>query len=338
MKASFQIVSVGFIALAISTVASRCVGCRSHRRHVAAGVLDRGGDRKQGCPKVFGEHPNGLLTLTADNRVMQIVTDPNRKLPAQTKITDAEALQLFQTMNAFAGSYKTEGDKLIWRREIDARGSFVGAEQVRFFKVDGDRLQYHSVPFVSSFDGKEIVSNSGLGSGEISSGFYVNLGVAGLLFDTSASINAAGSPLPGSNLHASNNATLGFGIGYFVTPDVSLLALLGVPPQTTLTGRGTLSGLTLGKVTYGPSMLTANYHFRQFGAFQPFLGAGITYTVVFGTKDSAIVNLRVRNSIGAVIRGGFDVMFSDRWGAFFSVSKVFVTTKASGNANPAIPL
>ena len=125
-----------------------------------------------------------------------------------------------------------------------------------------------------------------------SSGFYVNLGVAGLLFDTSASINAAGSPLPGSNLHASNNATLGFGIGYFVTPDVSLLALLGVPPQTTLTGRGTLGGLTLGKVTYGPSMLTANYHFRQFGAFQPFLGAGITYTVVFGTKDSAIVNLQ----------------------------------------------
>jgi outer membrane protein len=84
-------------------------------------------------------------------------------------------------------------------------------------------------------------------------------------------------------------------------------------------------------------MLTANYHFRQFGAFQPFLGAGITYTVVFGTKDSAIVNLRVSNSIGAVIRGGFDVMFSDRWGAFFSVSKIFVTTKASGNANPAVP-
>jgi outer membrane protein len=170
-----------------------------------------------------------------------------------------------------------------------------------------------------------------------SSGLYVNLGVAGLLFDTDASINAAGRPLPGSNLHASNNTTLGFGIGYFVTPDVSLLALLGVPPQTTLTGRGTLSGFTLGKVTYGPAMLTANYHFRQFGAFQPFLGAGISYTVVFGTQDDAIVNLRVKNSIGAVIRAGFDVMFSDRWGAFFSVSKIFVTTKASGNVNPAIP-
>jgi outer membrane protein len=165
-----------------------------------------------------------------------------------------------------------------------------------------------------------------------SSGFYVNLGVAGLLFDTDASISAAGRPLPGSNLHASNNVTLGFGIGYFVTPDVSLLALLGVPPTTTLTGQGSLSGITLGKVTYGPSMLTANYHFRQFGAFPPFLGAGLAYTIVFGTQDNAVANLRVKNSIGAVIRAGFDVMFSDRWGAFMSVSKVFVSTNASGNA------
>jgi outer membrane protein len=164
------------------------------------------------------------------------------------------------------------------------------------------------------------------------SGFYVDVGLAGLLFDTDASIKAAGNQLPGSNLRASNNVTLGLGIGYFVTPDVSLLAVLGVPPTTTLTGQGTLSGLTLGKVTYGPSMLVANYHFRQFGAFQPFLGAGITYTVIFGTKDDAIANLRVSNSIGAVIRTGFDVMFSDRWGAFLSVSKVFVSTNASGNA------
>jgi outer membrane protein len=164
------------------------------------------------------------------------------------------------------------------------------------------------------------------------SGFYVDLGAAGLLFDTNASLDVAGSPLLGSNLHASNNVTLGLGIGYFVTPNISLLTVLGVPPTTTLTGRGVLSGVTLGKVTYGPSMLVANYHFRQFGAFQPFLGAGVTYTVVFGTEDNAITNLKVSNSVGAVIRTGFDAMLSERWGAFISLSKVFVATNASGNA------
>src|SRR3954453_5768171 len=143
---------------------------------------------------------------------------------------------------------------------------------------------------------------------ESGSGLYIDIGLAGLFFDTDASIKAAGSHLPGANLSASNNFTLGIGIGYFVTPEVSLLAILGVPPTTTLTGQGTLSGLTLGKVTYGPGMLTANYHFRQFGAFQPFLGAGLAYTIVFGTEDNAITNLRVKNSIGAVIRAGFDLM------------------------------
>jgi outer membrane protein W len=79
------------------------------------------------------------------------------------------------------------------------------------------------------------------------SGFYVDVGAAGLLFDTNASIDVAGSPLPGSNLHASNNVTLGLGIGYFVTLNISLLTVLGVPPTTTLIGRGVLSGVTLGR-------------------------------------------------------------------------------------------
>src|SRR5690349_9015779 len=54
------------------------------------------------------------------------------------------------------------------------------------------------------------------------SGLYIDIGLAGLFFDTDASIKAAGSHLPGSNLSASNNLTLGIGIGYFVTPDAAL--------------------------------------------------------------------------------------------------------------------
>ena len=86
-----------------------------------------------------------------------------------------------------------------------------------------------------------------------------------------------------------------------------------MPPTTTLTGQGSLSGLTLGKVTYGPSM-GRQLPLPAVWCVPPFLGTGITYTVIFGTQDNAIVNLRVNNSIGAVIRTGFDVMFSDRWG------------------------
>ena len=36
-------------------------------------------------------------------------------------------------MLAYAGRYKTEGDKLIIYPEIDARQTFIGMELVRFF-------------------------------------------------------------------------------------------------------------------------------------------------------------------------------------------------------------
>jgi hypothetical protein len=108
--------------------------------------------------KVFGDKPDGLLTLTADDRMMLIITDPNRKTPGQPKATDAEAAQLYQTMIAYAGRYKTEGDKVIFYPEIDARQTFNGKEQVRFFEVNGDHLQYKSNPFVSGVSGKQIVA------------------------------------------------------------------------------------------------------------------------------------------------------------------------------------
>jgi outer membrane protein len=169
------------------------------------------------------------------------------------------------------------------------------------------------------------------------SGLYIDLGPAGILLDTNASIKVAGRPLPNSNAHASNSVTPGLGIGYFFTPNISVEAWIGVPPTTTLTGRGALGGFTLGKVTYGPSILVANYHFRQFGAFQPFVGAGLSYTVVLGTKDDAIVNLRANNAVGPAIRAGFDVMLSDQWGVFASANKVFTANSVTGNINRAIP-
>jgi hypothetical protein len=158
MKTGYQIVSAGFLALAISTVASAAWAVDSVVGTWRLMSWTEEETESKAVRKMFGDKPDGLLTLTADGRMMTIVTDPNRKAPAQPKITDAEALQLFQTMNAYAGTYKIEGDKLIIHREIDARGAFVGVEQVRFFKVDGDRLEYKSAPFVSSFDGKQIVS------------------------------------------------------------------------------------------------------------------------------------------------------------------------------------
>src|SRR5215472_2344765 len=68
--------------------------------------------------KSFGDDPSGLITYTPDGYVIYIITDPTRKPPAGPKVTDAEAAQLYQTMVAYAGRYKTDGNKLIVNPEI----------------------------------------------------------------------------------------------------------------------------------------------------------------------------------------------------------------------------
>ena len=163
-------------------------------------------------------------------------------------------------------------------------------------------------------------------------GWYIQAGAASVGFSESASVAAGGSSIPGASATLSDNVTLGLGIGYRFSDPFSVIAILGVPPTTTVKGTGPLAGVTVGDVTYGPLIVAANYHFPTAGKFQPFVGAGFNYTLVFDTKDSGITNLKADNAFGGVLRIGFDYMISDTDGMFFSANKVFVDTKARGNA------
>ncbi len=163
-------------------------------------------------------------------------------------------------------------------------------------------------------------------------GWYLQLGPASVTFSEGASISAGGSTIPGASATLSDNVTLGVGLGYRFTDTFSVVAVAGVPPTTTIEGTGPLSGVTVGDVTYGPLILAANYHIPTKGKFQPFVGAGINYTIVFDTADSGISNLKADNAFGAVLRFGFDYMMNETDGFFFSANKVFVNTTATGNA------
>ena len=163
-------------------------------------------------------------------------------------------------------------------------------------------------------------------------GWYLQLGPASVGFSEGASISAGGDTIDGASATLSDNATLGFGIGYRFSQDFSVIAIGGVPPTTTIKGTGPLNGVTVGEVTYGPLIVAANYHIPLKGRFQPFVGAGINYTVVFDTEDDGITDLKADNAFGGVLRAGFDYMWDDSNGFFFSANKVFVNTNASGNA------
>ena len=54
---------------------------------------------------VFGEHPTGYLSYSADGRMYAMGTAEGRRVPHDIVPSDAERLELYKTMFAYAGTY-----------------------------------------------------------------------------------------------------------------------------------------------------------------------------------------------------------------------------------------
>ena len=99
----------------------------------------------------FGGNAMGLMTLTPDGRASVIVVDAKRKPPAQPTATDAEAVGLYQTMLAYAGTYRVQGNEIILHSEISWNQDLSQVDQKRFFKIEGNRLTLTTTPLVNAF-------------------------------------------------------------------------------------------------------------------------------------------------------------------------------------------
>jgi len=86
---------------------------------------------------VMGQNPAGYANFLPEGRVFFILTGEARK-PAKT---DQERAELFGTLIAYTGKYRIEGDRWITKVDVAWNPEWVGTEQARTFKIDGDRLQ-----------------------------------------------------------------------------------------------------------------------------------------------------------------------------------------------------
>ena len=158
------------------------------------------------------------------------------------------------------------------------------------------------------------------------------LGGAGVLFNSSGKFTLAGQPLAGADLKLSDNATAIVEGEYYFRRDLSLSLTVGVPPTLTATGKGTLAPLgKLGSIQYGPGAVLAKYHFNGLGRLQPYVGGGATRMLIFSEHDAAITKLKVHPAWGGAVQAGADYMVTPRWGAFASVSHLFLRTHGQGS-------
>jgi hypothetical protein len=89
--------------------------------------------------KVMGEQPSGYVAFLPSGRVFFVLTAEGRE-PDPLHTPEGHAL-LLDTMVAYTGRYRTEGDKWITQVEVAWNPEWIGTEQTRFFKLDGDNLQ-----------------------------------------------------------------------------------------------------------------------------------------------------------------------------------------------------
>lgn len=156
-------------------------------------------------------------------------------------------------------------------------------------------------------------------------------GPAHIGFSTSAEVRAGGQRVPGADARADANNSLGFGAIYDFHPGWSAEIALGLPPTTALKGTGTLSSAgTLGKVKYGPAVLSVRRQLWDEGPVRPYIGAGINYTLVFESRDGFVSNLDVKNGFGPVLQVGFEVPIDQRWSFFVDAKKIWLKTTATG--------
>jgi outer membrane protein len=83
-------------------------------------------------------------------------------------------------------------------------------------------------------------------------------------------------------------------------------------------------GGTVGHAWALPETVFAQYHFTDFGAFQPYVGVGVDYAHFFDVKTNSLLphTLHVEDSWGLAGQIGFDYMINRHWGLTFDVERI----------------
>ncbi|MCW5691735.1 MAG: OmpW family protein [Pseudolabrys sp.] len=146
----------------------------------------------------------------------------------------------------------------------------------------------------------------------------------------------------GSGLTTSDAIVPELDITYFFTRNIAAELILGVTKHhVTGTGVALTDGLDVGKAWLLPPTLTFQYHFTDFGAFKPYIGAGVNYTVFFSqtagnTPNGAgviVTRSHLHNSWSPALQVGFDYMIDRHWGFNVDVKKLWLRPSWDGDSN-----
>ncbi len=138
--------------------------------------------------------------------------------------------------------------------------------------------------------------------------------------------------IPAAGLAYSDAVVPELDITYFFTRNIAAELILGVTRHD-ITGTGALAGVPLGRTWLLPPTLTLQYHFTDFGAFKPYVGVGVNYTVPFSTRPDGVTltQLKINDAFGVAAQVGFDYMIDKNWGLNVDVKKLWLNPSWTAN-------
>jgi len=120
-----------------------------------------------------------------------------------------------------------------------------------------------------------------------------------------------------------------FDVSYFFTKNIAAELVLTYPQSIQIDAGGN----KLGTIKALPPSLVLQYHFTDFGAFKPYVGAGVNYTLFSSRNNLANGAYSVdSSSVGVVGQIGMDYMFDKNWGLNVDLKYATMSTNVSSPA------
>ena len=102
----------------------------------------------------FGPNPKGRAVFTPDGFSAFMIARSDRK-PATS---DADSAALLKSLMVYTGKFTVDGDKLTTNVDLSWNEILTGTAQVRFFKLEGDKLFVRTAEQASAvYPGKKVV-------------------------------------------------------------------------------------------------------------------------------------------------------------------------------------
>lgn len=151
--------------------------------------------------------------------------------------------------------------------------------------------------------------------------------------------NLLGAPVmsSGAELAVSDKVIPELDISYYFTKNIAVELILAVGTRHNVSIQGDSAGAVgnqgLGSVNLLPPTLTAQWHFNPDQTFDPYIGAGINYTIMLDRNlkgsSGAIAGNKIKidsDSWGPALQAGFDINLKDGWLINADVKYVWLDT------------